>query len=82
MAINPGYNNFPAFGQGMGNFGNNIFPFFPFFPPVINQAILVVRVGANFYQVLVFDGQAQAISITAAQAAFLQQFGVPIVNLT
>jgi hypothetical protein len=51
-------------------------------PRVQNQAILVVRVGANFFEVLVFDGIAQAIQITAAQAAFLQQFGIPSVTLT
>lgn len=49
---------------------------------VTNQAILVVRVGDNFFEVFVFGRQAQAIQITAAQAAFLQQFGVPIVVLT
>lgn len=66
-----------AFGSPFGSPSSS-----PFFPPFFNQAILVVRAGGDFFQVFVFDGIAQAIQISAAQAAFLQQFGVPCVSLT
>lgn len=76
-----------AIGNIPGFTGNNFFdqsfsPFFPpFFPPFFNLAVLIVRVGTNFFQVFVIGSEAQAIQITPAQAALLQQFGIPLVVL-